>query len=136
MPPTYGRTKSKQVNIKKRRLNISRGRLCPGSKLKLSCILSYLIGQKLDQLPCLKNRTSSRHGTTENTDCCRFFLGAKASAGKLVHMKVVDDKLRIIDDVPSSAVEMAVKDKVSVPVEIPKLSSEDFLPEFSTLFFS
>ena len=41
------------------------------------------------------------------------FLGAKASAGKLVHMKVVDDKLRIIDDVPSSAVEMAVKDKVS-----------------------
>ena len=51
-------------------------------------------------------------------------------------MKVVDDKLRIIDDVPSSAVEMAVKDKVSVPVEIPKLSSEDFLPEFSTLFFS
>jgi hypothetical protein len=28
-------------------------------------------------------------------------------------MKVVDDKLRIIDDVPSSAVELAVKDKVS-----------------------
>ena len=27
-------------------------------------------------------------------------------------MKVVDDKLRIIDDVPSSAVEMAVKEKV------------------------
>ena len=40
------------------------------------------------------------------------FSGAKASAGKLVHMKVVDDKLRIIDDVPSSAVEMAVKEKV------------------------
>lgn len=37
--------------------------------------------------------------------------GAKASAGKLVHMKVVDDKLRIIDDVPSSAVEMVVKEK-------------------------
>jgi hypothetical protein len=27
-------------------------------------------------------------------------------------MKMVDDKLRIIDDVPSSAVEMAVKEKV------------------------
>jgi hypothetical protein len=40
------------------------------------------------------------------------FSGGKASAGKLVHMKVVDDKLRIIDDVPSSAVEMAVKEKV------------------------
>ena len=30
-------------------------------------------------------------------------------------MKVVDDKLRIIDDVPSSAVEMAVKEKVKGP---------------------
>ena len=29
-------------------------------------------------------------------------------------MKVVDDKLKIIDDVPNSAVEMAVKEKVSV----------------------
>ena len=28
-------------------------------------------------------------------------------------MKVVDDKLKIIDDVPNSAVEMAVKEKVS-----------------------
>merc|ERR1712029_656243 len=28
-----------------------------------------------------------------------------------VHMKVVDDKLRIIDDVPSSAVELSVKEK-------------------------
>ena len=28
-------------------------------------------------------------------------------------MKVVDDKLKIIDDVPTSAVEMAVKEKVS-----------------------
>ena len=27
-------------------------------------------------------------------------------------MKVVDDKLRIIDDVPSSAVELSVKEKV------------------------
>jgi hypothetical protein len=43
-----------------------------------------------------------------------FFSGSKASAGKLVHMKVVDDKLRIIDDVPSSAVEMAVKEKVRI----------------------
>ena len=44
-----------------------------------------------------------------------IFAGTKASAGKLVHMKVVDDKLRIIDDVPSSAVEMAVKEKVKGP---------------------
>merc|ERR1719264_2064441 len=28
-----------------------------------------------------------------------------------VHMKIVDDKLRIIDDVPSSAVELSVKEK-------------------------
>ena len=28
-------------------------------------------------------------------------------------MKLIDDKLRIIDDVPTSAVEMAVKEKVS-----------------------
>ena len=28
-------------------------------------------------------------------------------------MKIVDDKLRIIDDVPSSAVELSVKEKVS-----------------------
>ena len=27
-------------------------------------------------------------------------------------MKLIDDKLRIIDDVPTSAVEMAVKEKV------------------------
>ena len=30
-----------------------------------------------------------------------------------VNMKVVDDKLKIIDDVPNSAVEMAVKEKVN-----------------------
>ena len=29
-----------------------------------------------------------------------------------VNMKVIDDKLKIIDDVPNSAVEMAVKEKV------------------------
>ena len=29
-----------------------------------------------------------------------------------VDMKVVDDKLKIIDEVPSSAVEMSVKEKV------------------------
>ena len=29
-------------------------------------------------------------------------------------MKVVDDKLRIIDDVPSSAVELSVKEKVNI----------------------
>ena len=28
-------------------------------------------------------------------------------------MKIVDDKLRIIDDVPSSAVELSVKEKVN-----------------------
>ena len=31
-----------------------------------------------------------------------------------VNMKVIDDKLKIIDDVPNSAVEMAVKEKVLV----------------------
>ena len=29
-----------------------------------------------------------------------------------IHMKIIDDKLRIIDDVPSSAVELSVKEKV------------------------
>ena len=40
--------------------------------------------------------------------------GAKHAKSKHnVHMKIVDDKLRIIDDVPSSAVELSVKEKVS-----------------------
>ena len=38
------------------------------------------------------------------------FLGASS---KQVQTKVIDNKLKIIDDVPSSAVEMAVKEKVS-----------------------
>merc|ERR1712226_361340 len=38
--------------------------------------------------------------------------GAKHAKSKHnVHMKIVDDKLRIIDDVPSSAVELSVKEK-------------------------
>ena len=32
-----------------------------------------------------------------------------------VHMKIMNDRLMVIDDVPSSAVEMAVKEKVSFP---------------------
>ena len=35
-----------------------------------------------------------------------------AASKKHVNTKVVDDKLKIIDDVPNSAVEMAVKEKV------------------------
>ena len=39
--------------------------------------------------------------------------GSKPAKNKHnIHMKVVDDKLRIIDDVPSSAVELSVKEKV------------------------
>lgn len=37
-----------------------------------------------------------------------------AASKKHVNTKVVDDKLKIIDDVPNSAVEMAVKEKVRV----------------------
>ena len=37
-----------------------------------------------------------------------------AASKQHVNMKVVDDKLKIIDDVPNSAVEMAVKEKVRV----------------------
>jgi hypothetical protein len=33
-----------------------------------------------------------------------------------VDMKVVDDKLKIIDEVPSSAVEMSVKEKVIINI--------------------
>jgi len=38
-------------------------------------------------------------------------------------MKIVDDKLRIIDDVPSSAVELSVKEKVS---KYPKRKAREF----------
>ena len=44
--------------------------------------------------------------------CTSMFLPG-AAAKKAVNMKVIDDKLKIIDDVPSSAVEMAVKEKVT-----------------------
>jgi len=37
--------------------------------------------------------------------------GSVQAGKKNVNMKVVDDKLKIIDDVPNSAVEMAVKEK-------------------------
>ena len=47
-----------------------------------------------------------------------YFSAGAANNNKHVKMKVVDDKLKIIDDVPTSAVEMAVKEKVS---SIPKL---------------
>ena len=44
----------------------------------------------------------------------QYFLNLAGSANnnKHVQMKIVDDKLKIIDDVPTSAVEMAVKEKV------------------------
>ena len=34
-----------------------------------------------------------------------------------VQMKLIDDKLKIIDDVPTSAVEMAVKEKVHIWIQ-------------------
>merc|ERR1711902_46541 len=37
--------------------------------------------------------------------------GPNSTGKKNVNMKVIDDKLKIIDDVPNSAVEMAVKEK-------------------------
>jgi len=43
-------------------------------------------------------------------------------------MKVIDDKLKIIDDVPSSAVEMAVKEKVH---RIFSLIIQSFISQFS-----
>ena len=44
---------------------------------------------------------------------CTLMFSPGAAAKKAVNMKVIDDKLKIIDDVPSSAVEMAVKEKVT-----------------------
>ena len=41
-----------------------------------------------------------------------------ANDNKHVKMKIVDDKLKIIDDVPTSAVEMAVKEKVCQNITI------------------
>merc|ERR1719266_3194977 len=38
-------------------------------------------------------------------------VGDAANNNKNLKMKIVDDKLKIIDDVPTSAVEMAVKEK-------------------------
>jgi len=40
-----------------------------------------------------------------------ILTGPNSTGKKNVNMKVVDDKLKIIDDVPNSAVEMAVKEK-------------------------
>ena len=63
----------------------------------------------------------SRKRAFENVNNNNFyFLAGAANNNKHVKMKVVDDKLKIIDDVPTSAVEMAVKEKVS---SIPKLIS-------------
>ena len=45
-------------------------------------------------------------------------------------MKVVDDKLKIIDDVPNSAVEMAVKEKVSVALTTLLLKMNNFFFSF------
>lgn len=56
----------------------------------------------------------SRKRAFENVNNNNFyFLAGAANNNKHVKMKVVDDKLKIIDDVPTSAVEMAVKEKVS-----------------------
>ena len=41
----------------------------------------------------------------------------KTRAKSTVQMKLIDDKLKIIDDVPTSAVEMAVKEKVRSKVK-------------------
>ena len=43
-----------------------------------------------------------------------FLAGKAGKKNKNLKMKVVDDKLKIIDDVPTSAVEMAVKEKVCI----------------------
>ena len=49
----------------------------------------------------------------QNKSGRRIFLSAILGASsKQVQTKVIDNKLKIIDDVPSSAVEMAVKEKV------------------------
>ena len=48
-----------------------------------------------------------------------YFSGfGMANDNKHVKMKIVDDKLKIIDDVPTSAVEMAVKEKVCKNITI------------------
>ena len=46
--------------------------------------------------------------------CIYTFLHftGKPSKNKHIHMKIIDDQLRIIDEVPTSAVEMQVKEKV------------------------
>ena len=73
----------------------------------------------------------SRKRALENVKNNNFyFLAGAANNNKHVKMKVVDDKLKIIDDVPTSAVEMAVKEKVS---SIPKLI---FIDSKMYFFFS
>ena len=39
-------------------------------------------------------------------------LGKSGKHSKHIHTRVIDDRLKIIDDVPNSAVEMVIKDKV------------------------
>ena len=44
--------------------------------------------------------------------------GQKNRSKSTVQMKLIDDKLKIIDDVPTSAVEMAVKEKVRLCIQL------------------
>ena len=53
-----------------------------------------------------------KFGSTHNWKVLNHFPG-KPSKNKHIHMKIIDDQLRIIDEVPTSAVEMQVKEKVS-----------------------
>ena len=58
----------------------------------------------------------SKVGERENDRIAQYWpppwrLGSRGK--KTVSTKVVDDRLKIIDEVPSSAVEMSVKEKVS-----------------------
>jgi len=42
-----------------------------------------------------------------------FIIGANISGTKQVGIKIDEDTLKILDDLPNSAVEMQVKDKVN-----------------------
>merc|ERR1719215_718331 len=55
---------------------------------------------------------SDKNTNGQNTTAKKAInTGSGHNSKQHVNMKVVDDKLKIIDDVPNSAVEMAVKEK-------------------------
>lgn len=64
-----------------------------------------LMNKKLAKRPHHQQHATNKHSRMHHKQ------GKGNKNNKHIHMRMIDDKLRIIDDVPTSAVEMAVKEK-------------------------